>query len=89
MAAASSGCNVQVLDAGAGLPHRAAMCLGVNPQGRAWIGFEHGGLFAGNTKRFDRLTGDGAEDLQNLVSSIAVAPDSTVWVGTPGAGPRR
>ena len=78
--------NVQVLAAGAGLPNRPAVCLGLNPQGRAWIGFEHDGLYVGTAERFDRLTGDGAGDFQNLVSSIGVAPDSTIWVGTPGAG---
>ncbi len=78
--------NVQVLGTGAGLPIRPVACLGLNSQGRAWIGFERGGLYVGNAERFDRLTGEAAVDLQNLVSSICVAPDSTLWAGTPGAG---
>ena len=78
--------NVRVLGAGVGLPNRAAVCLGLNPQGRAWIGFDRGGLYAGTAERFDRFSGEAAVDLQNLVSSIAIAPDSSVWAGTPGAG---
>jgi ligand-binding sensor domain-containing protein/signal transduction histidine kinase len=78
--------NVQALGAGAGLPNRPVVCLGLNPQGRAWIGFDRDGLYAGSAERFDRLAGEAAADLQNLVSSVAVAADSTVWAGTPGAG---
>jgi signal transduction histidine kinase/ligand-binding sensor domain-containing protein len=78
--------NVRVFDAGVGLPNRAAVCLALNPQGRAWIGLDRGGLYAGTAERFDRFSGEAAADLQNLVSSIAVAPDSSLWVGTPGCG---
>jgi signal transduction histidine kinase/ligand-binding sensor domain-containing protein len=78
--------NVRVLDASVGLPSRAAVCLALNPQGRAWIGFDRGGLYVGTAERFDRFSGEAATDLQNLVSSIAVAPDAGLWVGTLGAG---
>ena len=78
--------NVHVLDAGVGLPNRPAVCLGLDPQRRAWIGFDRGGLFVGMADKFDRLAGEAAPELQNLVSSIAPAPDSGLWVGTPGAG---
>ena len=78
--------NVRVLDASVGLPNRPTVCLGLYPQGRACIGFDRGGLYVGTAERFDRLSGEAAEDLQNLISSIAIAPDSSLWVGTPGAG---
>jgi ligand-binding sensor domain-containing protein/signal transduction histidine kinase len=78
--------NVRVLDAGIGLPNRPAVCLGLNPQGRAWIGFDRGGLYSGTAERFDRFTGEVAVDLQNLISSIAFGPDGSLWVGTPGSG---
>jgi ligand-binding sensor domain-containing protein/signal transduction histidine kinase len=78
--------NVRVLDASVGLPNRPTVCLGLNPQGRAWIGFDRGGLYVGTAERFDRISGEAASELQNLVSSIAIAPDSSLWVGTPGLG---
>jgi len=78
--------NVRVLDASVGLPNRPTVCLGLNPQGRAWIGFDRGGLYVGTAERFDRFAGEAAVDVQNLVSSIAIAPDASLWVGTPGAG---
>ena len=78
--------NVRVLDASVGLPNRPTVCLALNQQGRAWIGFDRGGLYVGTVERFDRFAGEAAADLQNLVSSIAMAPDASLWVGTPGAG---
>jgi signal transduction histidine kinase/ligand-binding sensor domain-containing protein len=78
--------NVRVLDASVGLPNRAAVCLALNAQGRAWIGLDRGGLYAGTAERFERFAGEAAVDLQNLISSVAIAPDGSLWVGTPGAG---
>ena len=78
--------NVRVLDATAGLPSQPAGGLAFDRQGRAFIGFERGGLYMDAAERFDRLTGDAARGLQNLVSSVTVAPDDSVWVGTPGNG---
>ena len=78
--------NVRVLDASVGLPNRPTVCLALNPQGRAWIGFDRGGLYVGTAEKFDRFAGEAAVDLQNLVSSIALASDASLWVGTPGAG---
>ena len=78
--------NVRVLDASIGLPNRPPVCLGLNLQGRAWIGFDRGGLYVGTVERFDHFAGEVAVDFQNLVSSVAIAPDSSLWVGTPGLG---
>ena len=78
--------NVRALDAGVGLPRQPVVCLALDRHGRALIGFEHGGLYAGTADRFDPVTSDAARELRNLVSSVAVAPDDSVWVGTPGAG---
>ncbi len=78
--------NVQVLGTAAGLPNHPVVCLGLNSLGRLWIGFERGGVYIGNAERFDPLAGEAAVDLQNLVSSICIAPDSTLWAGTFGAG---
>jgi len=78
--------NVRVLDTATGLPNRPAVCLGFSPQGRAWFGFERDGIYTGNGDSFERLTGESGRNLQNLVSSLAVTPDGSAWVGTPGAG---
>ncbi len=78
--------NVRVLDASDGLPNRPTVCLALDPQGRAWIGFDRSGLYVDAAGKFDRVAGETAMDLQNLVSSIAIAPDASVWVGTPGSG---
>ena len=78
--------NVQVLGTAAGLPSRPVLCLALNSQGRAWIGFERGGVYVGNAEHFDPPAGDAAVDLKNLVASICVAPDGTLWAGTSGAG---
>lgn len=78
--------NVRVLDSSVGLPSRPTVCLALGPQGRAWLGFDRSGLFVGTAEKFDRPAGAAAVELQNLVSSIALAPDASLWVGTPGAG---
>ncbi len=78
--------NVRVLDSGDGLPNRPTVCLALDPQGRAWVGFERSGLYVDAAGKFDRVAGESATELQNLVSSIAIAPDASVWVGTPGSG---
>ena len=76
--------NVRVVDAGTGLPNRPAVCLAFNAQNRAWFGFDREGIFTGNGENFERIGGE--KELQNLVSSVCVAPDGSAWIGTPGAG---
>jgi ligand-binding sensor domain-containing protein/signal transduction histidine kinase len=78
--------NVHVLDAGTGLPNRPAVCLAFGSQGDAWIGFERGGLYHGTAESFERIKGDSGPELQNLVSSICAAPDSGLWLASPGEG---
>ena len=78
--------NLCLLDTTFGLPNRPVVCLGLDPQGNAWVGFDRGGLYFGSTERFDRLMGEAAVDLQNLISSMAFAPDGSMWVGTLSSG---
>jgi ligand-binding sensor domain-containing protein/signal transduction histidine kinase len=78
--------NVQVLDARTGLPNGSPACIALAPDGRAWVGFNPGGLHVGTAERFDAFTGETASDRQNLVSSICIAPDATLWIGSPGLG---
>lgn len=78
--------NVRVVDATMGLPNRPAVCLGFNSQGRVWLGFERDGIYTSIGENFEPIQGESGKDFQNLVSSLAAAPDSSLWIGTPGAG---
>jgi ligand-binding sensor domain-containing protein/signal transduction histidine kinase len=78
--------NTRVLDTNAGLPNRPPVCLAINPQGRAWIGFDRAGLYEGAGGNFEPFP-DGADSgFQNTISTMCLTPDSSLWVGTPGAG---
>jgi len=76
--------NVTVLDANAGLPSRPPVCLSVNSQGHTWIGFDRAGVYEGSAANFAQFP--ALPSLHNLVSSICAGSDSSLWVGTPGAG---
>ncbi len=76
--------SVNVTDANAGLPNRPPICLAVTREGRAWVGFDRAGLYEGAAGIFAQFP--ARPSLQNLVSSVCVAPDSSLWVGTPGDG---
>jgi ligand-binding sensor domain-containing protein/signal transduction histidine kinase len=78
--------RVRVLDAGLGLPDSPCVCLAFNGRGNSWVGFEHGGVYAGNANRFERSAGETGLNMLNPVSSICVGADSDLWLGTPGAG---
>ena len=78
--------NVRVADASTGLPNRPAVCLAFNAEGRGWFGFERDGLYTGSGENFERMTGENRNNFLNLISSICVARDSSLWIGTAGTG---
>ena len=78
--------GVRLLDADSGLPPGPATCLAVDAKGRVWMGFEHGGLFSASAEHFERSGIEAALGNQNLISSLAAAPDGSLWVGTLGLG---
>jgi len=78
--------NIRVLNNASGLPNRSAVCLAFNPQGHAWIGFDRAGLYEGSSGTFAHVPNDTLPNLQNLVSALCVASNSTLWAGTPGDG---
>ncbi len=78
--------NIRVLNTASGLPNRSAVCLAFNPQGHAWIGFDRAGLYEGSAGTFAHVPNDMFPTLQNLVSTVCVTSNSTLWAGTPGAG---
>ena len=78
--------SVRVLDASAGVPNRPAVCLAFDSQGRKWIALDRGGLYTGGAGAFEPVPGATFPYFQNLISSLCVGPDSSLWIGTPGAG---
>jgi ligand-binding sensor domain-containing protein/signal transduction histidine kinase len=78
--------SVRVLDTSSGLPNRAPVSLASDPQGHTWIGFDRGGLYQGAAGNFEQLSNSVLPGLRNLVSTLCVGTNSTLWVGTPGAG---
>ena len=78
--------SVHIMQAGQGLPANPPTALALDASGRIYLGLQHGGLFVGESGRFDRLGGDDSGEVQNLISSVCVARDGTVWTGTLGDG---
>ncbi len=77
--------SVHVLRAGQGLPASPPTALALE-NGRVYVGVERGGLYVGESGRFDRAaTGEGL-GIRNFVSCVCVAPDGTAWAGTLGSG---
>jgi len=77
--------NMRLLTAGSGLPDRPANSLAI-ADGRAWAGFERGGIFWGTAENLQIFANENSVPFQTMVSSLAVAEDSSLWVATPGAG---
>ncbi len=69
-----------------GLPDSPATTLASDPAGQVYIGLQRGGLFVGQSGRFDAVENGDNLAIQNYVSSVCVAHDGAVWVGTLGAG---
>lgn len=69
-----------------GLPDSAATTLAVDTAGQIYIGLQRGGLFVGESGRFDQIENGDRLGIQNFVSSMCVARDGTVWAGTLGSG---
>ena len=78
--------SVFVLREGQGLPEGVPTALGQDAGGRVYVGLERGGVWKGESGRFDPV--GGAEDLQfqDFVSSVCAGRDGTIWAGTPGNG---
>jgi signal transduction histidine kinase/streptogramin lyase len=78
--------SVHVLRTGQGLPDSLPTAFALDANGRIYVGLQRGGLFVGESGRFDRVDGNGGLSLQNFVTSVCVAHDGTVWAGTAGNG---
>lgn len=78
--------SVHVMRAGQDVPASLPTALGLDANGRVYVGLQRGGLFAGDSARFDRMGGGGGLEVKGFVSSVWVARDGTVWVGTLGDG---
>jgi ligand-binding sensor domain-containing protein/signal transduction histidine kinase len=69
-----------------GLPDSPATTLALAAGGQVYIGLQRGGLFVGQSGRFDAVDSGDNLAIQNFISSVCLAHDGTVWVGTLGAG---
>lgn len=78
--------SVHILPAGQGLPKSAPTAIALDPGGRLYVGLQRGGLFVGESGRFDRVGGGDGLEVQNCISSVQVARDGAVWAGTLGDG---
>ncbi len=76
----------RILKAGQGLPADPATCLAANATGRTYIGFDPGGIFDGESGRFESLTGGEGLEGRGFISSLWAAPEGTLWIATLGAG---
>lgn len=77
---------VHVMRTGQGLPVGSPTALALDASGRVYVGMQRGGLFVGEGGRFEKFTAAGGLEVQDFVSSVAVARDGTVWGGTLGGG---
>jgi ligand-binding sensor domain-containing protein/signal transduction histidine kinase len=69
-----------------GLPDSPATTLASDPSGQVYIGLQRGGLFVGQSGRFDAVENSDNLAVQIYVSSVCVARDGAIWVGTLGEG---
>lgn len=76
----------QFLGESAGLPNEAASCVVASADGHLYAGFLRGGLFFGKPGRFDAVGRKSGFETENLVTSVCVASNSTLWIGTYGDG---
>jgi ligand-binding sensor domain-containing protein/signal transduction histidine kinase len=76
----------QILGENAGLPNEAASCVVVGADGHVYAGFLRGGVFLGNRDRFDAVGKRFNFENQNLVTSMCVTSNSTLWISTYGDG---
>jgi ligand-binding sensor domain-containing protein/signal transduction histidine kinase len=76
----------QFLGEGGDLPNEGASCVDAGPDGRLLAGFLHGGLFLGKPGRFEAIGGKPGFETENLVTSVCLASNQALWVGTHGDG---
>jgi ligand-binding sensor domain-containing protein/signal transduction histidine kinase len=77
---------VHFLRASQGLPNSASTALALDANGRVYVGMQHGGIFAGESGRFDRVGANDGLEVPDFVSSVCVSRDGGVWTGTLGDG---
>lgn len=78
--------SVHILRAGQGLPNSSSTALALDASGRTYVGLQRGGVFVGESGRFDRVGGNDGWEVPSFVSSVSVSRDGEVWAGTLGDG---
>lgn len=69
-----------------GLPNLPATALCLAPDHRVWVGFDGGGLYAGQEKQFERLQFGSPLDSEDFVSALCADGRGNVWVASRGNG---
>ena len=78
--------SVHIVSAGQGLPNSPPTALALGAGGRLYVGLQRGGLFVGESGRFDKVGGSGEVEVQSFISSVHMEHDGTLWAGTLGGG---
>jgi signal transduction histidine kinase/ligand-binding sensor domain-containing protein len=78
--------SVQMLRVDQSLPENPPTALALDPAGRIYVALQRGGLYVGESGRFDRHGSAGGLVPENLFSSLCVTRDGTLWAGTVGDG---
>jgi ligand-binding sensor domain-containing protein/signal transduction histidine kinase len=78
--------SVHILRVEPGLADNPPAALALDGAGRLYTGLQRGGLFVGESDRFDRLNAGNTLGMEDFISSLCLGKDGTVWVGTLGDG---
>lgn len=78
--------SVFVLREGQGLPDSSPTALALDADGHIYVGLQRGGLWSGESGRYDPVGGGDGLQIQGCISSVCVARDRTIWAGTLGDG---
>jgi len=78
--------SVFVLREGLGLPEGMPTALSQDAEGRVYVGMERGGVWKGESGKFDPVAGNESLQIQDFITSVCASRDGTVWAGTYGDG---
>lgn len=78
--------SAYILHAEQGLPDNPATTLASDSGGQIYIGLQRGGLYVGQSGRFDPVEDNDNPAIRNYVTSVCVGRDGAIWAGTFGEG---
>jgi ligand-binding sensor domain-containing protein/signal transduction histidine kinase len=78
--------SARLLENSLGFQRNPVTCLAAGADGRLLAAYEHGGVYFGTPDHVEKLSMEGGSEPQNLISSMCVAPDASMWISTMGNG---